>query len=575
MTREGFDSPFFRVYFNKQEILEAGERFSYVYAEEEDDECTIIVRLEKPNDIDLPQYQEGAELQVTWGYVGGESTTRLVYVDNSVPEYTKDNISLTLNCSDKASTMKGATERTIYKDHGFIGVVADKATKHGLGVKVETSDYDGIILEPLTDALGKQESRDQFIKRLNKLRFDRDFKKQQEEYRKNPGKQMQDIKNIIPENNEYLNIKAEVQKEYDEGIIDIGNVEDETNRRWNFKKLIAGFTFAGDNNLTQAGKSDKQFVNDLGKRTRGGQTIVEGRDDLLIIKKRNYNQPPYRTYEYGGSDGELVAFRPETKNKQSKGAASNMTFGGWNPALKNYFMSSVDPTNPQNDPALASALKIISQDRAIIKAGGGKTVVETRILSKEVSNFPTLPHTGANQPVFDNTKLKGGIVKVPFNITVEDQVSALEKSVATFVDKVQAQQKDLYNSLGINPDASLTQASNMREGNELKMNPASFSIWGDPNAKTGIIIGISGAGRKHSGNYYVIKCAHVIDKGTGYQVEYEGAKHGHNIVSGKDYVKAEAIGRKPNNRKHNPTKTPKTKTIKIQTNAPTKANKKN
>jgi hypothetical protein len=82
----------------------------------------------------------------------------------------------------------------------------------------------------------------------------------------------------------------------------------------------------------------------------------------------------------------------------------------------------------------------------------------------------------------------------------------------------------------------------------------------------GIIVTVLGVGKKHSGNYYVTKSTHVIEKGSGYELELEAAKHGHNIISNEDYIQADQIGRDVNKQVGPEDSGPKGKVPKVKTN---------
>ena len=583
--QDGFAAPFYRVYYKGEEIKELGDRFSYAYDEEDDDECIITVRLENPRDVDKPQFQEKAELQVIWGYIQGETKTRKVYVHNAIPSFNKDLITLTLECSEKAAiTLKGSTERTIYRDQGLLGVVADKAEKHGLVAQVELpDDYGSIVLDVKVDTkTGKMESREEFIKRLNYAAHRKRQEVREKEWEKDPNKLRADIKNFEELNKERFKYERRAREEVMAAPAGVVDVEAEVQRRaalYRGMDQLKNMQFSGDHNLPQAGKGDKQFIKDIAKRTRGGETVVETRDDKIILRKRNFNQPPYRSYTYGGTEGILLEFKPETKNKQGRGASNSMGFGGWNPLSKTFFKGDMDPTNPTNDPALAKALGLIAANKIIQKHGGGKTKVGERYVAFETLTFfdpgsqnPQTDRLGrentANRPTVDKVRRAPDPAGIKVDITVDDQTTALQRAVDNFTGQVKSQQKDFYNALGVNPDGAINDASNRRESNELKMNPATVQIWGDPFIETGILITIQNASKKHSGNYYITKSVHTIDKGSGYITDIEACKSGHNIVSSDDYVKADRIGRKPNTRTGQTTKPSKTKNPKIRTNAP-------
>jgi hypothetical protein len=583
IPQDGFGAAFFRVFFGDIEFSENCDRLSYIYDEKEDDECEITVRLADPNEADLPQYQEKAELKVVWGFINGETIQRIVHIQEAKEHCAKDSVYLILCCTEKGASMKSSSDRAIARD-GIIGAATDKADKHGLTAYLEIPD-DGIRLDSLPG-----ETTTQYITRVNRVKAEKMYAEQE---KMSPDVQQKNIRILLKEwrdssHSKEYEVRRQVMKDYDDGV-DI-NVEQEVKRRLAMKDLARFISdnFHGplDHNLPQAGKSDKQFLQDIGKRTNNGTTVVETRDNDLIIKKRNYNQRPYKTYVYGASEGELLEFAPETQNKRKKGSAAAMGFAGWDALNKQFFSGQADPTNPNNNASLSKALDMIRQGEIIQRQGGGRTIFLSRPTGQTISSTTipsgsnlivrTDPGTGLQVSTFvpnnhlsivDNSGNTGKIgVPLVVGVSVDDHVSALKKAVDEFRDKIKQKQKDYYSSVGIDPNAAFNGASNLRSDNELKKHPATFKIWPDPKIEVGIIVTALNVGKKHSGNYYITKSTHVIEKGSGYELELEGAKHGHNIISNEDYVSAEQVGRKVNKLVGPDETGPKSKSIKVKTN---------
>jgi hypothetical protein len=459
--QDGFASAFFRVFFGDLEITDNGDRLSYTYDETEDDDCEITIRVEDPSDVDLPQFQEKAQLRVIWGFMGGETTTRIVTIQEAKPHYDKESVYIVLACTEKGASMKSASDRSIAKD-GLVGAAQDKADKHGLDAYLEVPD-DGIRLDSLPG-----ESTTQYITRVNRARAERMYAEQQKQ---TPDQQQKAIRILLKDYRENYHkkefeVRRQVQQEYEDGA-DI-NVEEEVKRRVNkvdnlSKWLSENFKGPNDMSAPQAGKSDKQFLDDLGKRTRNGTTIIETRDNNLIIKKRNYNQRPYKAYVFGDTIGELLEFAPETHNRRKKGSAAALGFSGWDALNKSFFNGQADPTNPANNASLAKAIDMIRQGELIQKQGGGRTIYLTRPTGKlTTTTIPSGsnliiredPGTGretrtfvpANHlPIIDNSGNTGKIEEFPIvvGVSVDDHVSALKKAVDEFRDKDKAKTKGL------------------------------------------------------------------------------------------------------------------------------------
>jgi hypothetical protein len=81
--------------------------------------------------------------------------------------------------------------------------------------------------------------------------------------------------------------------------------------------------------IAQGNKTDRQMLTEIGMKEPGGPFLAETRDDELIIRRRDWNKKPYRSYEYGGTDGDLVDYKTDPKDRNRKQNSRNMTFGSW------------------------------------------------------------------------------------------------------------------------------------------------------------------------------------------------------------------------------------------------------
>jgi hypothetical protein len=327
----------------------------------------------------------------------------------------------------------------------------------------------------------------------------------------------------------------------------------------------------------QANKSDKAYLNDLGSREKSGPYMVESRDDRLIIKRRDFNQPPYRSYEYGGPTGELLDFTPESKTRTKAGASNAMGFGGWNPLSKTAFNGVADG---DGDPVLAKWTNALKFYKAQVEKGYGdailtpeKRVTVDRRTFGSVPKQKTADNTGRATPynsptVKDNAYqsndlLRAGVMQ--YDIRVKDHVKALEAAIKDRTETKDLRTRQLYNALGINPEEAFNQANGLRKNSELNRNPASATVWGDPNIKTGMIITFLGVGKKHAGNYYVKRVTHTVDRSSGYITDMEFVRQGSNIQTPE--AKSQAKGNQKVNNVVGPTKSQQhAKSLKTITN---------
>lgn len=231
----------------------------------------------------------------------------------------------------------------------------------------------------------------------------------------------------------------------------------------------------------------------------------------------------------------------------------NVGFSNWNALDKTAFAGNANGLSDEN-PTLTEFRKMYTFYKALQDKGHGKDKVGNLVIKQK--------HININSPNF-LAKIDNSADYTKANLytwyTVDDKVRALEQSIKNYE---QTLNNSVYNPLGNNPQDAYQQAHNDRRSNELKMNPAVASIYGDPNLKVGKIITILGISKKYSGNYYIIKANHKIDK-VGYMVSLEMATQGQNIKASPDHYKA----RGKVNRNIGPASGKKdTKKIKVKTN---------
>lgn len=558
--KDGFGAPFVRVFYKGVEISDPIDRMKYCFDEEDDDELELEIKTADRNAPDKPEYQEDVELEMIWGFIGGEvSEKRIVTIRNvkpssknakpgavtkkgknrtssTKPSFNKDLLTITLVCTEKGTNLKGASDKVIYKGKNILQVAQDKANKHGLKAYVEIPNQPPRVT--ITAIPG--ETTDQFLIR----EYDANWKAKEKWLDEHP-KERQKV------NLEFMNDWKNTNNAIDDpdlppgtAVISqslitkvrsgLGNSQENAV----FNKWLS--SFYKYRNLPQAGKSDKQLLDDMARREQNGPYLAETRDGNITIRKRNFDQAPYKLYEYGGSQGDLLEFTPEYKNRSKRGASIGMGFGGWDAANKQFFKGKTESDLATNDASLAKAIKMRDDYKGISQRGGGSTRVGVRL---DTHNNRTFLVQRENVAISSNTLISKQPTKVP--VTVDDRLSALQKAIQEHVDAVNAKHKTYYDSLGLGPGGALNNATNLRNNAELNTNPATLQTVGDPHARNGVILTITGVSKKYSGNYYIKKVTHMIDH-SGYFCDWEGVRQGHNLVGGSS-VDARSVGRKVNN----------------------------
>lgn len=538
----GFGAPFFRVLFGDKEISEYFSDFKYAYDEEDDDVCTLTLNSDVRETPDLPQFQEKAELKISWGFIQGEFIkTRKIYVQDLKWEYTKeDNVKGVLTCTEKAVSLKFSNSTEVYQNSGMLHVANNLAKQNGLKAYLDISTIKGNQYDLQIKSRGSLETVETFLQRNNDYNAQKGLERINKEARDNPQKNRVEIQKALDAfAKEYQQNKGQRQKTkmFQDAYNDGAPIR-------NSGQSVPGIvgSFKNYKNLPQANRTGKQFLSELGRREKGGPYIAETRDDELIIKKRNFNQAPYKSYTWGGPIGNLLEFQPMTKNWARKQHSVNQTFGGWNAMDKSFFRGNANAEANGDNPTLSKFIEMAKFYKGLSQAGQGDLIAGFR------KPKPTHIFIGKNNVAAraDNTLdyTQGG---VQIGITVNDKLKALEKTIGGYNDLVKQYNNNIYDSLGINPQDAFYNANNKRQASQLKSNPAKAKIYGDPYLKVGIIITILGISKKYSGNYYVTKCEHSIDKSGGFICDLEMVRHGTNIKSTTEHVPNTDLGRTLNN----------------------------
>lgn len=537
-------SPFVRVYYRADknaalvELSEPIKSFRYVFDESGIDLMETVFEVLDRSAADLPYFQEKAELEIVWGFIKGEiSNKRKCILYDVMPDY-GSTITITIKGNEKGIEARNTTSNKIFKNSSLLDVASHVADKHGLTGVLEIPDS---VITKTTLQLNPGENLTDFLIR------EHDYNTSQQEKR-SPGTNqrilLEELKKAKERSQDpYFkgidSIRTNILKAQEAGVpIDF---EKEFERQSKFFQMSQYFKTYG--NLPQANRTDTQLLNEVGQREKGGPYIAETRDDLLIIKKRNFNQLPYKTYTYGADDGIVLSFSPETKNRSRAGSSTNLSFNGWNPATKEFFSGDANPQNSGDPETTAQFLKMLKYYETQQKRGLGKAIImyRDRVVRQEGPEERSLPKKDDR----DNTRAVYNTKRI-IPITVDNAVRAYRKALGIPDPDEKNYNKNFYNPLANDPASAFDQAANQQANNELKRNPAKLRVEMDPKLTSGIMITILGVGKKYSGNYYVTKADHSISGSAYATTELELIRHGHNLKPNDDYVSSKEIGRVPN-----------------------------
>lgn len=540
----GHESPYFKVFWQGKEVEANFRKFRYVYSEEEDDVCELEMEFDDAKKPDEAMYKEKTEITVLWGFLGtSRIKTRKVYIQDFNWAY-GGNLKVSLLCTEKAVVLKSDTNTNMYNGATMLDVAIDAAKKHNLNVVLET-DKPAPIEIPAN--LNKLSDIEQYIKSKEPKTTIRafninDFKEAKKISQLNKPQTLGS--NPISFEQEFGGLTAIDDKGTHLHIITP-------------KQKYQEYSLNYYDSIPQANRSTKGFLNGLGMREKGGQMIVDTRDDNIILRKRNYHQAPIKIFEYKQGDGEVLRFVPEYKSRIKAGSGSNISFGGWDPLNKTYFNGDANNVYDNLPESLGKLQQMVDFLKKVPdkqqRFGGffltrdGELKYTTQPTRRSYQYFPNATYGG--QQAFSakaESTLTVRDVKVP--VTVAQELNDLLKLLNESLDYLKAQNKNLYDPRYRDANGAFNNAANLRNNSNLDKNPATLETEGYPEIEVGQIVGIVGVAKIHAGNYYIIKSEHVIDGSGGYSLTSSLVRDGADYGL-KDGVDINQIGKKRSNLK--------------------------
>lgn len=509
---KGIEAPIVRVFFLGREISSQITSFKYTYSEEDDDVCTLSLETTDRAAPDRTEYQEKVTWQVQWGYIGGVTKTRKIYLQDIEWSFDKELIRADIKATDIAATIKQNTSKKSFKNTNLLSATVEVATKNGLNVIADRNK------KPITTAPNKGEQNnipliyDEQMANLSLV----------------DQRAIWKIQGMI---NNAMSVDGVSLESYYGPLSDLkmkNKVEVPMGIDKTYVDQMKGYKFY--EYIPQANRTEAQILKDMAAREPGGPYVVETRDDNLIIRKRSFSSIPYKSYEYGGGLGELIDFKPASKNRNKAGTSLELGFGGWDKTNKKYFSGTAGPES-HADPVLNKFTELVDKLEKLnpdqLRANSGE---KDLMFHKTVGeSFRRNVQPGESTSVFK-------IMKLP--VTYGQQLEAAKETLK--------EGKQINDPTANNPTDAFAKASNLQKKGELQRNPANAKVIGDANIEVGMIITILNVSTKYSGNYYITKVDHTIDSNSGYITDIEMVRSGHNIKAFTNQVDNNQIKRKIN-----------------------------
>lgn len=480
MISGGYGSVVARIFNAKNDlVMEGVTRFRYVHSEVIDDASYITIETKDLTLADHPDLQDGKELKVVWGYLPNKLRAHLVWIWDITPTFSSSGLRMELKCYCKAAFLKLNSSQKVWEDKTLEDAVSDIAEEYGLS--------------PGTEGIDPEDQ------------------------------------SATPSDFEVVTTGPIAQP----GILDAQTGKSTTavdntslTQRYIFKKYGA---------MPQANKSDRRLLDDLASQEPVDNMFVNGRDDQLLVQRRNLNQKPYKSYILKGEPGYLLSFSPATKNSEGeKGGVANVV-QGWDEENKEFIQAEITRSQSgagvigdmldqsleelvrrkveeENDNLLDRRISVggILQEQYDGVDGNGNPQYKKVVVSKidttkrifvEIRKRGTRP----SQVVF------GDNGKNSFVSSAIDAVGRIENRLYVVKDP-----KEYLPGVESNSQDIAGVGVNRQSKKEMDLHSAEATILGDVDLQSSKVISINGVGKKYSGNYYIYHVSHDIAPDQGY-----------------------------------------------------------
>ncbi len=280
--------------------------------------------------------------------------------------------------------------------------------------------------------------------------------------------------------------------------------------------------------LPQAGRSDYQLLEHAAENDPAGPLELIGRDNEIIIQRRNLNQKPIRSYTYGDTTGLLMNFTPESKNLSRQSSSMNTSVSGINPSNKTEFEGDV---NNLNNPDAKLGAEVDTPPRYI--KSDGNTALATGSSSKPVTKGSTIKPAGTTK-VPNNAESKNRLPPPELQATVTSSLGQPTFTEGALGGGKNRLEEGKYPPIDYNKTEhsveddiadAIARAVHDQSMAALKKNPAELEVVGDPLLESGKVITILNVSTKYSGNYYIESCEHTIVFGQPYTCNMKLSKN--------------------------------------------------
>lgn len=522
-----YGTPMAWVFDGKKEILidENGDvlnkyitKFVYHSKEEEDEECTIEFYLPDVKMLDLEYFRQDNILFTQWGYITPYNTVikspiRKIAVRDIETQYDLQGIKLTLSCTDVSSYLKSIANRKVAKyskvdpgdaealrlsklvlDSGF--ELAEIQARGEFAV----SEYEGDLIT-YTGKDGRSFQTSMRYDKNGKIVYDAPPRpvasKKDYYYKKEPGNGIQNRAA-----SKITKTKNTIFEKHLKNTLDLTRYQ--------------------------------QSVMDKAKADEG-KIIVDGTDDIITIKRRDFSQPIWRSYTYMSEPGIIKSFKPRTLTRlEKKDISATTSVNPYSKRIENTDLISVDPKDLDKYAQASSEGKITAdtKDGDIIAKMNARSLapsdkvikedIRTRLNNTNLRDFDPMRYssglnTNSTSWSYEATAMSSlpdskGVTSyrpVTVRMTLPGSVSINHP----YWNLAKQQELDMLNS---KYGAASPKLTGYTIEKTIRKYEATLEVLGDPSIVKGKIISLNGFSKKDSGKYYILKVRHEISPGSEY-----------------------------------------------------------
>lgn len=519
----GYGTPMAWVFDANKQILidENGDilnkyitKFVYHSKEEEDDECTIEFYMPNVKMLDLDYFQQDRILYTQWGYITPYNTAikspiRKIAIRDIETEYDENGIRLKLTCTDLVSYLKSIANRKIAKyskvdpgdaeqlrlskkvlDSGF--ALAEVSARGEFSV----SEYEGNLLT-VTGKDGRSFQSNITYDKNGKIIYRPPGPAASKEsfYKKKPGE---------PYQNKAKSSLNKVQNKYYERAL---------RDTLELKRY-------------QQNQKDKAAADE-------GKIIVDGTDDIVTIKRRDFSQPVWRSFNYMSEPGIIKSFKPRTLTRlEKKDISATTAVNPYKKRIENTDLLSIDSKNLEKYVEASSDGKVTVEGDDIIAKMNRKNLAAKDNVSKAAASDilqgaflmdkdPML-HSSSYKANYPSWSYEAPAISTEVNeygvpslkpVTVRMTLPSSEIINSPYWNQLYKDQYDLIKS---KYGAATPKLTGYTIEKTIRKYEATLEVVGDPSIVKGKIISLNGFSKKDSGKYYILKVRHEITVGSEY-----------------------------------------------------------